>query len=380
MTAIGPTSNDAAYKRLRESEQELWRYYGLQDVIKEKFVPLRSHPALLGVKTARVCILEAKRDHDTNQNSRTPLVFVHGGGGMVGDWAHLLPHLARDRRIVLLERPGNGLSEPVDYSRCDLGEFSECYMEEVLYALGIAKAHLVGNSLGGGTVLWYAFAQERKGKPEKVASVSVLGVPAGFQGMMFAPQIVCWLANLWVVREVGVGLAPYIPFLPFLVMCVFLNIPYRSITSAYLKLTRHVLAIHHNGASFLSILKPLWDASRNGKGWKLTNLKSLSHSIPVLMAEGKGEMFLMDSQRQEIANQLGPGRYIRDLGVGHVPWLVDPAGYASVLEQFWEEEETKQSQQNGKTLSDASPKSVVDVFDVCLRDITEGAPEPPKID
>lgn len=84
-----------------------------------------------------------------------PLVLLHGGGSTIGvTWGRILPHLARDRRVVAVEERGHGRSSdrPGPY-RFDT---SADDLAELLSALGIARADLFGFSNGASVALQVA--------------------------------------------------------------------------------------------------------------------------------------------------------------------------------------------------------------------------------
>ena len=79
--------------------------------------------------------------------------MLHGGGPGASAWSNFgraLPGFAEDFRTLLVDQPGFGQSDkpPVvgNYFR-----FSADHVVALLDELGIEKAHLLGNSLGGGT-------------------------------------------------------------------------------------------------------------------------------------------------------------------------------------------------------------------------------------
>jgi pimeloyl-ACP methyl ester carboxylesterase len=105
-----------------------------------------------------------------------PLLLVHGGFGNAFDWAPLMPALAQKRRVVAVDRPGHGLADPFDYRGVDLWAHGATFIAEVLDALGIERADLAANSMGG---LWsVSFAMAR---PERVSALILVGAPAGMK-------------------------------------------------------------------------------------------------------------------------------------------------------------------------------------------------------
>jgi pimeloyl-ACP methyl ester carboxylesterase len=84
---------------------------------------------------------------DIGSGNGTPVVLVHGLGGQWQNWLENIPRLAQERRVIALDLPGSGLSEmPREtISIPGYGRVVKALCEHV----GIERAHLVGNSMGG---------------------------------------------------------------------------------------------------------------------------------------------------------------------------------------------------------------------------------------
>lgn len=100
-----------------------------------------------------------------------PLVLVHGFTGSRDDFADVVPDLADLGRLVLLDQRGHGGSSnpghgySFDQLVADLRAFFD--------AAGIARADLLGHSLGGMVALRFALAH-----PERVASLILMDTGA----------------------------------------------------------------------------------------------------------------------------------------------------------------------------------------------------------
>jgi pimeloyl-ACP methyl ester carboxylesterase len=80
-----------------------------------------------------------------------PVVFFHGLGATSASFLPVMWDLARDHRVVAVDLPGFGESgKPV---RPLHAEYFATWAVALLDALGIERAHLVGNSMGGRVVL-----------------------------------------------------------------------------------------------------------------------------------------------------------------------------------------------------------------------------------
>ena len=86
--------------------------------------------------------------------SGRPLVLVHGF--MMSHWIFrpILPELARERDVIAIDLPGFGESDrpPPDRYAYNSPAFAATVVE-VLERLGVARADVLGHSMGGGTAL-----------------------------------------------------------------------------------------------------------------------------------------------------------------------------------------------------------------------------------
>lgn len=116
--------------RYRAAEAEWWAAAGAAPT--ERFVRLPRH----GVS---VRVLEA--------GDGPPVLFVHGGPNAGSTWASLVARLTGFRCLVV-DRPGTGLSDPFPIRRATAGAHFETLAVDVLDALDIERADLVGSSAG----------------------------------------------------------------------------------------------------------------------------------------------------------------------------------------------------------------------------------------
>ncbi len=124
--------------------------------------------------------LAAEREDE----SRIPLLCLHGGPG--ANWLHLKPYeaLADERRVVFYDQLGagnSGLLEPHEVSIWQ----PELFVEEVgvvREALGLERVHILGHSWGG--MLGMQYAADR---PEGLVSLIVESSP---------PSVPAWMQEL----------------------------------------------------------------------------------------------------------------------------------------------------------------------------------------
>ena len=87
----------------------------------------------------------------TSRSARPRLVLVHGLGSSSAIWRTVLPGLARVAEPLLVDLPGHG-GEPWDGRALTPTELS-AHVGRAMDARGWDRAHLLGHSLGGWTVL-----------------------------------------------------------------------------------------------------------------------------------------------------------------------------------------------------------------------------------
>jgi pimeloyl-ACP methyl ester carboxylesterase len=119
----------------------------------------------------RFLTLAGRRIRFVRKGSGPAIVLLHGFASSIYTWKDLLPVLARDYDVVALDLPGFGQSEcPSDLS------FEEypAVVVGLLDRLGLSRATLVGNSMGGAVAAVVA-----AGRPERVDRL-ILVDAAGF--------------------------------------------------------------------------------------------------------------------------------------------------------------------------------------------------------
>ena len=116
---------------------------------------------------------------DTGPRGAPAVLMLHGFGASLHTWEPWASALSVDHRVIRFDLPGSGLSAPDpggDYTDAR----SLALIAALLDQLGVARASLVGNSIGGRLAWKFAAAQ-----PQRVDKL-VLVSPDGFASPGFA--------------------------------------------------------------------------------------------------------------------------------------------------------------------------------------------------
>lgn len=151
--------NPSDLENYRAAEKRLWDHYGIAPV--EHFIHL---PKLKN----QVRVLEIGQGE--------PVLFVHGSPNAGPKWTPLVAKLT-DFRCLVLDRPGCGLSEAVDYKDRNLRAFGVDLLDQTLDSLGLPRVNMVASSLGGTLAFYFTQAH-----PERVMRLVQEGCPAFAQG------------------------------------------------------------------------------------------------------------------------------------------------------------------------------------------------------
>lgn len=148
-----------AQDRYIAAQDRLLDSYGIDATSRFLELPWREH---------RTHVLHVEGD----EHATEPLVFVHGGGCFAAIWAPLFVRLGC-RSLFAVDRPGFGLTAPIDQRPRTLRRDAVAFLEGVLDALQIEKGFFVANSMGSLWTFWLALD-----RPSRVERMVHIGCPA----------------------------------------------------------------------------------------------------------------------------------------------------------------------------------------------------------
>lgn len=308
-------ARDRDLEQYRDAERALWLHHGLEP---------REHFITADARGTQV--------HAVEFGEGRPVVFVHGLPTAGGVFAPLIAQLTGVRAIVV-DRPGCGLSDPLDLEGLTperLQELNDGWLMSVVDELGSGPVDLLGNSAGGMAVLAFAVRH-----PHLVRTLTLDGTPA-IDGMrlpaMMRAAAVPALAGMVARRPVkerdlkrsmhNMGHSD-----------VFDEGPLSAEDVAW----RIALANHtHTFANEFALLAKVasWRGIR--AGWVPGRAEVKRLAVPSLWMAGDRDPFA-SVDRVKLWASHAPGSQWRHLPqAGHQPWLDDVEVHARILEEFWE--------------------------------------------
>ena len=147
-------------------------YYSFPHWFKEPLLELNRKVA--GLEEKRVTV-DAHTIHYLEGGNGEPLILLHGIFAEKEHWVDFARHLTGHYRVVAPDLPGYGESSRHPSQHYDYKAQTE-RLKNLLDAMGIPRAHLAGNSMGGTIAALFAMQY-----PERVASVALIGSPHGIR-------------------------------------------------------------------------------------------------------------------------------------------------------------------------------------------------------
>lgn len=150
-----PTDDDDRKQTFERARRELFARYGFE------------------AEGRRVADREGRSTYllSRGEDAR-PIVLVHGGLSQAGEWAPLAGRIPG--WVIIPDRPGCGLSYPIDYRGVDYRKAAADWLLDLLAGIDADRVDLVGNSMGGFFSIAFALAH-----PDRVRRLVLVGAPAG---------------------------------------------------------------------------------------------------------------------------------------------------------------------------------------------------------
>ena len=298
----------------RQSEEKVLRQYKLER--EEHFIPVQGHN--LNVRVQEI-------------GSGAPILFIHGGPNAGSTWLELASLLPGTRRL-LLDRPGCGLSDGVQYrnmSRENLEELIVNVIDSVLAHFKLEKTTILASSFGGYWAIKYALK-----RPEKVENMIQEGAPALLVGST--------LPNFMKAVEK--------PFLRWLIPKLPTTLTNSEKSLREIGHTHSIdnklladdfmewyVSLCNNTDTMKYDFKAISLAVRDGKQnpeFELPDEEIAQLEITTLWLWGKDDAFAGSDIANRVHGKMKDSRLVEFDQAGHLPWLDHPQEHARLINEF----------------------------------------------
>jgi pimeloyl-ACP methyl ester carboxylesterase len=250
------------------------------------------------------------------------LLLIHGMAGSSATWQAIIPRLSKKFRVIAPDLLGHGMSAKPrgDYS---LGAFA-VFLRDLLDELGVDRATVIGQSLGGGIAM--QFAHQHRDYCERLALIG-----SGGLGPDLSPLL----------RMLSAPGAEFV--LPVVAPQPVLNLGNRIgswLTSAGIQSPRAGQMWHAYSSlsdaetrrAFLRTLRSVVDY--RGQAVSALNKLHVAQGLPALLIWGDNDRIIPVAHAYA-AHDAVPGSRLEVLeGVGHFPHVEAPMAVAEILETF----------------------------------------------
>lgn len=252
-----------------------------------------------------------------------PTVLVHGGIAEASVWTLMAQHMAGS--IVIPDRPGYGLTYPMNYRGIDYRNNAAGWLGGLVDAMGVEKVNLIGNSMGGFFCMAFACSQ-----PGRVNRMVLAGAPAGLD------RDVPLFIRLWGS-----------PLLGRLISLLKMSDPEKVRERIWTDLVAHpksipvdLIQLGIDAASLPGVAtttRTMLGAVTTLGGWRselMMREAMAGLTVPTLFVWGEKDSFAPPSSGLELANQMSDADVVVLEDAGHVLQIDQPEVVAQLANEF----------------------------------------------
>ncbi len=276
----------------------------------------------MAIEERRINVRGLTTRYFTAGNDGLPLVLLHGDAASALDWSWVLPKLAATHRVYAPDFPGFGDSAKPNHNYSV--EFLREFLVDFLNAIGVERAVVVGNSLGGLVALRFALSHS-----EQIAAL-VLVDSSGLGGSVTP------LLSQFTLPLYGEGMITWCK--------TPLGAKQRSWLRAALFFAHPAevpdvwLAEQERMAQMPGFLEATLSSLRdqlNVFGQYQVLLDSLPQlQMPTLVVWGTDDLIFPKEQAQDAVSRLQQGQLALIPDCGHLPQVERPELFSAALSQF----------------------------------------------
>jgi pimeloyl-ACP methyl ester carboxylesterase len=265
--------------------------------------------------------IAGRRTRYLTAGSGPALVLLHAAGESATDWQWILPMLAHTHRVYAPDLyPGEQRLVPTNYSP----DFFSRFVGTLLTALGIARAAVIGNSLGGLIALRLALAL-----PARVTALGLID-SAGL-GRMVHPAMIMSITPAYGDLTVTWCKTPLGALQRVWTRAPLLFARPGQISPAWYSEQCRLAQLPYFLDATLASLRAQIDAG----GQRVVMLDQLAElEIPAMILWGSEDLIFLVAQAKAALRRLRRGQLAVILESGHLPHVEQPARCADALATF----------------------------------------------
>jgi pimeloyl-ACP methyl ester carboxylesterase len=287
---------------------------------------LRSSPA-----TGRhVELASGRQAHVIEAGAGDPLVMMHPGGTSALLFLPLIERLT-GLRVIAVDRPGFGLSDPIDFTRDSFRTEVVTWMSHVLDALGLERTALLGSSMGGAWALWYAL--EHPGRIQRLVLAGAVPMAPGAR----LPAALQMMFGLMITPGVGSLMSRMVKPNPKSVvkMMSFFGegetvVDFPEQIEAQVVAGRDPVVAQANLAEMRAVGSASGQLRRE---FRLQPEELARLSVPTLIAWGERDPIGGPAVARALADAI-PGARLELLPTAHMPWFAEPDRIGALVASF----------------------------------------------
>ena len=251
------------------------------------------------------------------------VVLLHGVTENAAIWAPLFANL-RQFRLLAVDLPGHGLSDPAIFRRGQVREHARQVIDDILDALSLDNAPVIGHSLGGMFALWHAAAGSNR-----ISQVVAIGVPAvALPGVRVRMPL-----SLLTVRGLAIAVlrspSPHRVYRRLLAQ----GQGYAEVAAApdpLIQALRLSARRPGNARTMASLMHAIDRFRRPRPESVLTSAELAAITAPAIFILGSDDPYLSIERARPSIDQIQHS-WLYGLPAGHAPWLVDPQQAARLI-------------------------------------------------
>ena len=251
------------------------------------------------------------------------VVLLHGASESAAIWAPLFTKL-RQFRLLAVDLPGHGLSDPITFRRGQVREHARRLIEDILDALGLDEVPVIGHSLGGMFALWHVASGSGR-----ISAVVAIGEPAvALPGVRVRMPL-----SLLTVPGLGVAVlrspSPRRAYRTLLAQGQG-SAEVAAAPDSLIEALRLSVRRPENARTVASLMHAIDQFRRPRPESVLTSAELAAITTPTIFILGSDDPYLSIERARPSIDQIH-GAMLHEVPGGHAPWLIDAHHAAELI-------------------------------------------------